>query len=145
MKRVLTMTLTMGLLASASTLAFAQTTNSAAPAAVVTNQPVANRVVSTNRISHANHRSLFQIVGLDPTELRKLAPAQRQAKMKEAIDKRYAELEKKKAKSELTAQEKSDLALLTRIKNHSVPSSRTNSVSHVAPISTNVPAVKAEK
>lgn len=145
MKRVLTITLTVSLLTSASIIAFAQTTNSVVPTVTVTNHMSANSVISTNRIHHANHRNILQIIGIQPKDLQKLAPAQRQVKIKEAIDKRFAELEKKKAAGNLTPEETSDLALLTRYKKHLHSSSRTNSVSHVVPTPTNAPAAKSEK
>ncbi len=47
--------------------------------------------------------SYFTRLGVNPADLKDLTPAQRQAKMSEAVDKKIAELEKKKAAGSITA------------------------------------------
>jgi hypothetical protein len=57
-------------------------------------------------------------LGLDPQEMKGLTPEQRQAKMKEAIDKKMTELQKKKADGTITEQEQTQLDRLQKMKDH---------------------------
>lgn len=62
-------------------------------------------------------RGVLERAGLKPEEMKNLPSAERRAKVKEAIDKRVADLEKKKSDGTgLTEQEQSDLDTLNRMK-----------------------------
>jgi hypothetical protein len=55
-------------------------------------------------------------LGIDPKELENLSPQERQAKIKESMEKRTTELEKKKADGTITDEEKNNLERLTQMK-----------------------------
>jgi|GEM_PF-1331103 len=56
-------------------------------------------------------------LGLNPDELKKLTPEERQAKIKEAVAKKIAELQKKKTDGTITDKETEILARLEKMKN----------------------------
>lgn len=136
MKRISTLTLTFGLLACSSLVSLAQTAPSnAAPAAVAT----------TNKVGSTARPNLLQIIGLTPKELNGLSSTERNAKIKAAVDKRIADLEKKKATTALTDQETRDLALLLRHKKATDRPHPTMLSTNLPPLSTNTPAAPKEK
>lgn len=63
------------------------------------------------------NRAVLERAGLNSQEMKDLPPSQRRAKVKEVIDKRVADLEKKKSDGTgLTEQEQSDLDALNQMK-----------------------------
>lgn len=70
-----------------------------------------------NRGNFEKNREVLQRAGVSPEQLKDVPPAERRAKVKELIDKRVADLEKKKSDgTALTEQEQSDLDALQKMK-----------------------------
>ncbi len=70
-----------------------------------------------NRGNFEKNRGVLERAGLKPDEVKDLPPAERRAKVKEVMDKRIADLEKKKTDgTALTEQEQSDLDALKQMK-----------------------------
>jgi hypothetical protein len=66
----------------------------------------------------ALRRQILAILGISPKELKGLAPADRRAKIKAAVETKVAALKQKEAAGTLTAQEQSDLDLLKKFAQH---------------------------
>jgi hypothetical protein len=65
------------------------------------------------------NKEVFERAGLKIDEVKDLPPAERRAKLKEAVDKRVADLEKKKSDgTALTEQEQSDFDTLNKVKTY---------------------------
>jgi hypothetical protein len=76
-----------------------------------------NRGNAQNRGNFEKNRGVLERAGLKPDEIKDLPPAERRAKVKDVMDKRIADLEKKKTDgTALTEQEQSDLDALKQMK-----------------------------
>ncbi len=79
--------------------------------------PEVAKRIEQNRGNFEKNRAVLERAGLKPEEMKDLPPAERRAKVKEAIDTRVADLEKKKSGgTALTEQEQSDLDTLNQLK-----------------------------
>ena len=83
-----------------------------------TNQPPA--AVKRSPEQRANTARFMQIIGLTRADLKGLTPEERRARIKDAGQKKLAELKQKQTDGTITDQDKSDLALLQKRMNHAV-------------------------
>jgi len=73
--------------------------------------------IQQNRGNFEKNREVLTRAGINPEEMKNLQPQERRTKVKEVIDKRVTELEKKKTDgTALTEQEQSDLDALKQMK-----------------------------
>ena len=109
MKKLMTVSVVAALLAICSPSLLAQDTTNTPPNAAQT--PDAAK-------KGAQMRQILAILGMDRKDLKGLAPEDRRAKIKDAADKKIAELQQKKADGTLTDKEQSNLALLQKFEQH---------------------------
>jgi hypothetical protein len=67
---------------------------------------------------HEQRRELMRILGMNPKDLKGMAPADRRAKIKEAADQKVAELQQQKTAGTITAEGQTDLAFLQNYLQH---------------------------
>ncbi|MDB6059583.1 MAG: hypothetical protein JWO95_3427 [Verrucomicrobiales bacterium] len=79
--------------------------------------PEAAKKIQANRGNFEKNKAVLERAGLKPDDIKDLPPAERRAKVKEVIDTRVGDLEKKKSGgTALTEQEQSDLDSLNQLK-----------------------------
>lgn len=79
--------------------------------------PEVAKRIQQSRGNFEKNKAVLERAGLKPEEMKDLSPAERRAKVKEVIDARVADLEKKKTDgTALTEQEQSDLDALNQMK-----------------------------
>jgi hypothetical protein len=157
MKRFSTFTLTISLLASATLVSLAQNatnvvvpagaTNLFAPHARTNTLAASNAALAaamrSQRVGATTRPTLLQVIGLKPQDLKGLSPEDQNAKVKQLVDKRIEELEKKKKEGQLTDQETRNLAYLIRykqIKNRPRPGVTSTNAPAATATATNAPA-----
>lgn len=106
MKKIITC-LAAGLLVLGTQSLMAQSTTNSVP-------PVKQHQTLTPEQRKEQHLAVLKILGLTQAEFKALTPAERQAKMKDAL----AALQAKKASGTLTEQDQKDLALLQSMVGH---------------------------
>jgi hypothetical protein len=113
MKNWITISIAAGLLAISSSALLADTATNSLPNSGqnTTKSPDAAKKA-------AERRQLLAILGISRADLKGLTPEDRKAKIKEAADKKMAELEQKQTAGSLTAKEQSDLDLLKKFEHH---------------------------
>lgn len=107
MKRIHFAYLALGLMVAAAPIVQADGTD--------TNTPP-KRVRSLE--ARAQNRRVMEIIGLTRADLKGLAPADRRAKIKAAVQTKLTELEQLKANGTITPEQSSDLALLEKRAHH---------------------------
>lgn len=83
----------------------------------IKDHPEVAKRIQQSRGNFEKNKPVLERAGIKPEELKDLSPAERRAKVKEAVDARIADLEKKKTNGNaLTEQEQSDLDALNQMK-----------------------------
>jgi hypothetical protein len=122
MNKWITVSLVAGLLAICPSALLAQnSTNSTANSGQVT-PPAPNAAKKGEQ-----RREIMAILGISRADLKSLTPEDRTAKLKEAADKKIAELETKQAAGSLTDKEQSNLVLLKKFEHRGHAKPKTDS------------------
>lgn len=79
--------------------------------------PEVAKRIQQSRANFEKNKAVLERAGIKPEEMKDLSPAERRAKVREVVDARVADLEKKKTNgTALTEQEQSDLDALNNMK-----------------------------
>ena len=129
MKKWITISLATGLLAicPSALLADSSTNSTANSGQITTPTPGAAKKTDDAKKKGAQRREVMAILGLTKADLKDLAPEDRTAKIKEAADKKIAELQKMQAAGTLTEKEQSNLALLKKFEQKGHAKKKTDS------------------
>jgi hypothetical protein len=120
MKKWIAVSLTAGLLSISPSALLAQSSTNATSNAeqITTPAPKAAKQADDAKKKGEQRRQVLAILGLTKADLKSLTAEDRTAKIKDAADKKIAELEKKKADGSLSDKEETDLALLKKFERH---------------------------
>lgn len=129
MKKLIIVPLLAGLFSISSSTLLAQTLTNATPntGQLAPNSRGATKNTDDAKKKGAPRREVMAILGFTRADFKGLTPENRAAKLKDAANKKIAELESKQTAGSLTEKEQTDLALLKKFEHHGHAKAKTAS------------------